>query len=169
MNAARSISYGLGVAWDGLQEMMADVTPEAAHRIPPGAAVPVAALYLHTVYLVDAVIHRLLQDRPPLWDTGGWAGKVGTQVDPDLGSDWARTARIDLAAAREYAHLVYASTCAYVAGLEEDDLDRVIPSNLSRSTTLGQLLHSLVIWQLGARCGEISALKAVQGLGTSLF
>ncbi len=169
MNVSQYASYALATAHKSLAEVMADVTAEEAAWTPPGVANPIGALYLHTAYDVDVAIHRLFQDKPPLWEAEGWGEKLGTTIDLDLSLEWARALRLDLDAAREYARRVFRAADEYVATLGEADFDRVIPSGMGESTTLGQLLQAFVIWHVDAHCGEISALKGVLGLKGYLF
>lgn len=164
MNAIQVLSYSLAFSQQTLAEVMADVGEREAFWLPPGVANPIGALYLHTVYDVDAVVHRMFQDKPPLWDRERWSERLGVEVDLDLSAEWARRVRYDLAVAREYASAVFAAATAYVDGLSEADLDRFIESGMSASTTLGQLLHSFVIWHVDAHTGEIAALKGALGL-----
>ncbi|MDA8216015.1 MAG: DinB family protein [Dehalococcoidales bacterium] len=164
MDAVKLATTGLRVAYESLEQVMGDVTPEQAFWMPPGVANPIGALYLHTLYDTDAVIQRMFQSKPPLWETGGWAQKIGTDVDMDLTAEWARSVRFDLDAAREYAKAVYVAADYYVCSLGEKDFDVIIPSGTSDQTTLGHLLQSYIIWHIDVHCGEISALKGIQGL-----
>ncbi len=156
-------AYALGMAFDSLEQVIADVHDEQLWWVPPGRANPIGALYLHTVYDVDAIVNRMFQDKPPLWERAGFAEKVGCGIDLNLDLDWARSVRFDLAAAREYAIVVQADAQAYVQSLTPEDLDRMVPSEMSERTTLGQLLQAFVIWHVDVHCGEISALKGVLG------
>lgn len=164
MNAPQMASYALAFATNTLEDVMSDVTEKEAHWLPPGLTSPIGALYLHTVYGVDAVIQRMFQDKPPLWNGEGWAAKLGVEVDLDMTAEWARGLRLDLAGARQYAAAVFKAAEEYVATLGEADMDRFIASGMSESTTLGQLLMSFVVWHIDVHCGEISALKGMQGM-----
>jgi hypothetical protein len=150
-----------------LEGTMADLTEEQAHWSPPGAAMPIAAVYAHVVTSEDAIINGLVQQVVPL-SSGNWAGRTGLSEGPPMGPPWAEWAgrvRVDLAAVREYAQAVYANTDAYLANLTEEDLDE--PLDLSAlglgQQTVGSLM-GLLIWNAGAHCGEISSVKGLQGL-----
>ncbi|MHB1006853.1 MAG: DinB family protein [Chloroflexota bacterium] len=164
MNVPQLAAYALSFSRSAFDEVMVDVTDREANWQPAGIANPIGALYLHTAYDVDAVIHRMFQDRPLLWDEQGWTARLGTSIDMDLTQVWARSVRLEVAAVREYVKAVFDAAEAYVAGLGEADLDRFIPSGMSESTTLGQLLYAFVIWHIDAHCGEVSALKGTLGM-----
>ena len=93
MNAPQLASYALSFSRSALDEVMADVTDREANWQPAGVANPIGALYLHTAYDVDAVIHRMFQDRALLWEEQGWTARLGTTVDMDLTQAWARSVR----------------------------------------------------------------------------
>jgi hypothetical protein len=158
------VAYALGMAFYSLERVMADVGDEQLWWVPPGQANPIGALYLHTIYDVDAIVNRMFQDKAPLWDRGGLAEKMGCSVDLNLDLEWARGVRFDLAAVREYAKAVEADAQNYVQTLTPEDFDRLVPSEMSERTTLGQLLQAFVIWHIDVHCGEISALKGTLGL-----
>ena len=112
-----------------LEAVMQDVTPEAAHWIPPGRANPVGATYAHVVLFEDRTINGILLHRRPLYETT-WSGKTGISdlmPSPEGWDDyaaWTRRTRVDLPALKEYAQAVYANTDEYLASLSPEDLDR---------------------------------------------
>src|SRR4030065_711410 len=118
-----------------LEGTMADVTPEAAHWIPPGVAMPIGATYAHVVVSQDGVINGMLKGGAPLF-ASSWAGKTGLselppEVDPKKPglpdwSAWSRKVKVDLPAFRKYAQAVYAASDEYLATLRGKDLDRAI-------------------------------------------
>jgi hypothetical protein len=164
VNAPQLLSYALSFSQQSLEEVVADVTEREALWLPSGVANPIGALYLHTLYDIDAIVHRMFQDKPPLWDRQGWGKRLGVEIDLDLSQEWARSVRFDLGQAREYGAAVFKEATDYVASLGDDDLDRFITTGMGESTTLGQLLHSFVIWHIDVHCGEISALKGALGM-----
>jgi hypothetical protein len=144
------------------------LTPEQLHWRPPGTAHPISATYAHMVLSEDWFIQTHLQSRPPLYDAS-WSGKSGfSALQPEGGAweEWARTVQVDLSALQAYARAVYAASDAYLAGLKPEDLDREVPfppgSSMMRS--FGQALSSVLIGHHGNHCGEIAAVKGLQGL-----
>ncbi len=135
---------------------------------PPGTAHPIGATYAHMVLSEDWFVQTHLQSRLPLYD-GIWAGKTGFSApQPEGGAweEWACTVEVDLPALRAYAGAVYAASDAYLAGLEPEELDREVPfppgSSMTRS--FGLALSSVLIGHHGNHCGEIAAVKGLQGL-----
>jgi hypothetical protein len=145
---------------------MAGVTPEQAQFVPPGKAHSVGASYAHTVLGEDFLVSQFVAGQPPLC-FGEWAGRLGLSDMPPFGdwADWATKVQVDLPTFRTYAQAVYANSEAMLASVTEDDLAR--PLDLTAlglgNQTVGFLLGA-VIGNVFAHCGEISAIKGVQGL-----
>ena len=155
-----------------LEAIMQDVTPEAAHWMPPGMANPVGATYAHVVFFEDRTINGVILHRRPLYETT-WTGRTGiSDLMPEQGGDWdnyvpwTRRVQIDLAALRPYAQAVYENTDAYLASLSPEDLDKKL--DLSGvgggQTTLGEALSRRIVAHVDNIAGEISCLKGLQGL-----
>ena len=154
-----------------LETVMADVTPEAAHWIPPGQANPIGATYAHVVVTEDRTINGAIGRGTPLYDSA-WAGKTGlSELMPtrdeawkDYGP-WTRRLQVDLPALRAYAAAVYAASDAYLASLTPDELAR--PRDLSGvgmgQVTLAWILSREVVGHVDNITGEISCLKGLQG------
>jgi hypothetical protein len=154
-----------------LEAVMEDVTPEAAHWIPPGTANPVGATYAHVVLTEDRIINGAIQRGTPLYDAA-WAGKTGlSELMPIRGeawkdyANWTRRLQVDLPALRAYAAAVYDASDAYLATLSPADLDR--PRDLSGvgmgKVTLAWILSREVVGHVDNITGEISCLKGLQG------
>jgi len=165
MDAISTHREGLRWAFELLDMVMADVTPEMAHTTPPGIANPLAAIYAHAVIDLDTIPNYLLQGKAPLYQSS-WAGKTGIS-DPQWQAtfDWARSVQVDLPTARQYAQAAYESTDSFLASLTEADLTREI--DLSGvgfgARTLSWCITALVVSHLNNMVGEISALKGIQG------
>ncbi len=150
---------------------MADVTPEQADWSPPGIATPLGASYAHVVLSEDMVVNGMLKGAAPMMATT-WAGRMGlSEPMPMPGpewvnyADWNRRVRVDIAAMREYAQAVYASTSEYLSSLTPEDLDT--PVDLTGlgfgHSNVGWVLSALVIGHINNIAGEISCLKGLQG------
>jgi DinB superfamily len=172
MNAISLLREQLTEAHALLEAIMEDVTPEAAHWVPPGTANPVGATYAHVVVFEDMTINGALRHHRPLYETT-WAGKTGmSELMPKQGeewqdyADWTRRLRVDLPAVREYARAVYANTDQYLSTLSAEDLDQ--PMDLSGvgggNVSLGHVLSRSVVAHVDNIAGEISCLKGLQGL-----
>jgi hypothetical protein len=79
--------------------------------------------------------------------------------------DWARGVQIDLPTLRGYAQAVYANTDAYLANMTPEEWNR--PLDLTAvgmgQSTVSELLTNILL-DGAAHCGEISAVKGLQGL-----
>jgi hypothetical protein len=153
-------------AHNWLEGTMAGVTDDVANWQPAGRANPIGAEYLHHVTGEDFFINGLLKGGAPLL-ASTHAGQIGVSEAPPPGdwSGWARTAKVDIGAARQYAQAVYAATDAYLAGLQEADLGEVIDVSMIGLGTmpLGAFL-TILMANCHNHCGEISCLKGLQGL-----
>lgn len=165
MNAIAAHRQALRWAFDLLHMVVADLTAEQAHWTPPGVANPAGAQYAHAVISADFVVLGMLQAGAPLYK-GVWAGKTGvSQPQPLATQEWAQSVRVDLPALHAYAAAVDAAIDAYVAGLNETDLDRQLDlSNVGLGQRdVGWALSALVEGHLNNMAGEISVLKGLQG------
>jgi hypothetical protein len=165
MNAISLLRNQMKEANDLLEATMADVTSEQAHWIPPGIANPLGSMYAHAVMVEDATIHKTLRGGQPLWQSL-WKNKTGVSA-PQMHAtlQWARDLHVDLAALRLYAQAVYAATDAYLATLQENDLERTIDlttAGLGR-VPLSWILNTFVVGHTHNMTGEISCLKGLQG------
>lgn len=152
-----------------LELTMATVTAEQAHWQPPGSANPIGAAYAHVVLDEDAMINGYLR-RGPTLSAGEWAGRTGTSAPPPpAGADWgvwARTVEVDLPALHAFARAVFAATEAYVLSLDDAALGRVMDVHTEWGVVnenVAWFLSALVVSHLNIHCGEVAALKGVQG------
>lgn len=152
---------------DLLEQTIADCPPDALHKTLPGATIAnIASIYGHTVFSEDAMIQGMLQQKPPVFQSQGWAGRTGVAMPPtpELTSEWARGVRMNLSSFREYAKAVYAATDAYVSGLSDAALERKVDTGFVGEQTVAFILSNIAGWHVAEHGGEIAALKGVQGL-----
>ena len=171
MNVIDLLQLQLREAHAFLEATMSDVTPELASHQPAGKANSVGVTYAHAVVAEDMLINGMLRQSPPLFATSD-AGRTGlSEPMPSPGpewaryADWTRTVQVALPALRQYAQAVYAASDQYLAGLSAEDLERPIDLSMvgMGNVTLGWMLSRLVIAHVDNECGEISAIKGVQG------
>jgi len=155
-----------------LEETISDVSDEMARFAPPGKALPIGAAYVHYITGEDWTIHSPFQGVAPLM-AGAWSGKTGvSEPPPGPGDDWetrfvawSRRVRVDLLAFRAYAKAVYDATDAYLDTLADPELSREV--DLSEmgmgKQTVGFVLDNVLLGHAYCHCGEISALKGIQG------
>ena len=152
---------------DLLEQTIADCTPETLHKTHPGATITsIASLYAHIVFSEDGIIQGMLQQKPPVYQSEGWAGRASVAMPstPGLTPEWAHGVRMNLASFREYAKAVYAATDAYVAGLPDTGLERKLDTGFIGEQTVAFILGNVLAWHVAEHGGEIAALKGVQGL-----
>jgi len=142
---------------------LADLTDEKLNWTPPGQANKIGVTLLRTVGGEDWMISTWLQGKPPLWETRGWAAKIGVATPPGGGGSWdeARQATLELASLMAFQEAVCEATSAYLATLTPEDLDRpvdVFGSERPLATVL-IIVESHILGHMG----EIAALKGVQG------
>jgi hypothetical protein len=155
-----------------LEETISDVSDAMVHFAPPGKALPIGAAYVHYVTEEDWTIHSLFQGVAPLM-AGPWAGKTGvSEPQPEPGDDWgarfeawSRRVRVDLPAFRAYAKAVYEATDGYLATLADAELTREVDLSAMGmgKLAIGFVLDNVLLGHAYCHCGEISALKGVQG------
>lgn len=169
MNAIEFFRENLRSAHEFLEGTVADVPPQLLDRHPGGTANPIGANYAHVVWSEDLGTNVMLKGGKALGMTT-WAGRTGLSDLPPLAPtaswhEWARRLRVDLPALRAYAGAVYAATDAHLATLKPDDLRR--PVDLS-AVGLGEWTVARVLGAMlnnaNLHCGEIAALKGINGL-----
>jgi hypothetical protein len=193
MNTVELIQYSLGFAFEVLEYVVSDLTQEQADWLPPGNAIPIGALYWHTVGYADQLVHewgmapfrhvtfeewlearRVKHDlgmgQAPLRHSAGWQEKVVIALTPENPEDpyWdvrnvREGLRVDLPVLHDYARATAQTLQSWVASLTPEDLERTIPTPIG-DYNLGRYLEFFVIWHISVHCGEISALKGCQGL-----
>ena len=167
MNTVKLIRDETKTAHDWFQGTLAGVTDEVAHWQPGGQAHSIGSRYAHIVVSEDYMIHSVLKGSKPLFATS-WAGKTGLENPQEAVStslEWAQNVKVNLDAMNEYAQAVYAATDEYLAGLEEDDLERVIDLGEAYGEwSQAAYLVNFVLAHVRDIMGEISALKGVYGL-----
>jgi hypothetical protein len=149
-----------------LEGTVDNVSNDVANFVPPGKTATAGAHYLHHAAGEDFFVSRFRGGAPLL--AGEWSGRIGSAEPPPFGDwgAWGRSAQIDMPAARQYAQAVWQNTDGYLASLSDQDLEQ--PASLTDlgfpEMTLGAFLSGLLLIDAGAHCGEISAIKGMQGL-----
>lgn len=170
MNTVGLIQFSLDFAFDVLEQMVSDLTQEQADWAPPGLANPIGALYWHVIAHIDEIVHDWGMGQPPLKESAGWEERVvivrppAEEGDP-LGEMRAVRVglRVDLPALHDYAQATSQAIQDWVGGLTPEDLERPVETTVGE-LSLAQMLEAYIIWHINVHCGEISALKGVQGL-----
>ena len=162
---------------------LADMTLEQVNHQERAAVLPIAFSLNHFMRAQDQSVSRVFFSETPLWEQGGWAAKVGVNVDKfGLGEtvDEMQTLRFaDLDAWRAYQSAVIERTAGVLADATEELLSQVVipklPPILDKSYCAivigdGPLRKLEVIecfiYQHGLRhMGEIEHGRSLVGLG----
>ncbi len=154
--------------WHGvLDQTVGDCAPEALNKQLPGATITsIASIYAHIAWSEDAIVHGMLQGRPPLYQADGWESKTGVAFPgetPEIKQEWAGSLRMDLPKFQEYSKVVYGATDAYLDSLSEGDLGRKVQTPIGEQS-VDWVLATILATHLPQHTGEIAALKGIQGL-----
>ncbi len=170
ITALQLIKEELQNARETFEGTVADVTPEQLSKDPGGKALTLGGTYAHLIFSEDAIVHGMLQGKPPLFATT-WKDKTGASAPmPPMDEkwekaheEWAKTVQIDLPKLRDYSKAVYQATDGYVNSLKDEDLEKEIDLGSWGKKTVAQLLYGFIIGHANSLAGEISVLKGIQG------
>lgn len=152
---------------DWLEGTVDGMTNEQATWQPPGLTSPAGAQYAHHLVGEDVLINMMILGGQPLMMTD-FADKTGFDKPyPFEGgwADWAREVAIDMPALRQYAAAVYASTNAFLDDSTDESLAEIRDFSAMGmgDAPVGGVISMLAL-DGGCHCGEISAVKGLQGL-----
>jgi len=165
MNAIDAIKLAYAGSHDWYQGTIADVTPDAANKIPGGEAHPISYVAAHILHCEDVMINSAVQGKPSIWERDGWDSKLGIALALDQPTEAAQAYRCDPLKLNEYAQQVYKNTEAYFDGLRPEDLDNEVDLSAvgMGKMGLGTFLLTMLLGNNYAHTGEISALKGTMG------
>ncbi|MBP9718945.1 MAG: hypothetical protein KBD46_00585 [Candidatus Levybacteria bacterium] len=167
MNAIDLLRLQFKSAHDTQEATMADVLAPVAHFTEVGKALPIGAAYAHSVISEDVILSSMVRQRTPLSSmhaNTGLSQPMPSFSEWEKHEQWAKTVKIDLEQFRVFAKEIYAETDAYLATLEEEDLDREIDLGAFGKHTLAFVLTNFFLLHIANLTGEISAAKGIQGL-----
>jgi hypothetical protein len=143
---------------------MQDLTDEVVCFQPGGTANTIAQLLAHVVTGQDLLVNdRLLAGGGTILHDSGWAAKTGIPLDRR--AIWQSTEwRLNLPGFDAYRLAVAESANRLVDSLAESDLDRLAIWGRGPERPVGLLLQAVYINHGLGHCGEISAIKGMQGL-----
>jgi len=153
------------VAVNGMVDTaMQDLTDEVVNWQPGGTANTIAQLLAHLVSGQDLLVNDklLVGGGTPLHDSG-WAAKTGIPLERPL--IWQREVwRLNLPAFDEFRREVAASALRLVDSMTEAELDREASWIRGPERPVAMLWQTIFINHGLGHCGEISAIKGMQGL-----
>lgn len=143
--------------------VVGDITGDLLNWMPPGTANPVSSTFAHFLGSEDRFIQAVIQGKPTIFESQGWAEKLGVGVLPRRGANWEeyRDRTISLDVLKAYQEAVRAATAAYLETLTEEELERKVIFN-GEERLVGDML-ALLVTHTTQHVGEIAALKGVQG------
>ena len=152
---------------DILEQTIADCAQDTLDRNLPNATITnIGSIYAHVIFSEDGIIQGMLQKKPPVYQSQGWAPRLNVAMpkSPQFDPTWGRAVRMHLPSFREYAKAVYAATDAYVSSLGPADLERKVDTGFVGEQTVVYVLGNIATWHVAEHNGEIGALKGAQGL-----
>jgi hypothetical protein len=164
MNVIEYIQLQMVGVRRSVDRVMNDITPELFNWAPPGTANTISATFVHFMRAEDEFIQEVIQDKPSVWETGGWSQKTGIQNPPGIGEDWSeyKHRKIAIQPLQDYKAAVWAATDAYLASLTPEALDRMVKF-AGGERSVGAMLFLSGSQSLN-HIGEIAALKGIQGV-----
>jgi len=164
MDAIEFIRQWIAAARHQIEDSIQDITVAQFNWPPPGTASPISAVFIHLLNSEDFFFQNVIQAKPKLWETGGWAEKTGVKNFPDYGGDWDEFKRMTLALEPVLAYqcTLYASTDSYLDKLSPDELDRKVKFAGGLHSVAAMIIHTTS--HTVCHAGEIAVLKGIQGV-----
>ena len=148
----------LNEAFDWLDQVIADLTPEQYSWQPEGSANPISKLHAHTLSSADFWMNLMGLQKPMLWM--GVSQKLG--LPSNFIEVWQTDAPINLSDMQEYARSLREASAA-IDTLDDAALQRELTAPVFGKRDVGFVLRLAGI-QMAIHTGEISAAKGLQGL-----
>jgi hypothetical protein len=157
----------MSMAHHWLEGTMKQVTPAVALWRPSGRPGNIGSQYAHVALTEDYFIQVALRHETPLM-AGAYAGKVGLSEIPPIGGSWdkwSQGVQVDLDKLRAYAHGVYGATEDYLSSIGDETLgESVDVSDAGLGVRTVAFLLAMLLANVHNHCGEIAAIKGLQGL-----
>lgn len=165
MTGAEVLADGFARVRSGLHGGLAGLAPEILAYRPDPQANTIAWLAWHLTRIEDAQVAELL-GAPEIWESDGWAERFDLPLDAGAtgygqSPEEAASVEIDsVSLLTGYHDAVGARTDAYVSGLSDADLDRVVDRSYDPPVTVGARLVSVTGDAL-AHLGQAAYLRGV--------
>jgi uncharacterized damage-inducible protein DinB len=148
VNVAEVLTDSLGRVQETVHEVLDGLgQSELTFRADPESNT-IAWLVWHLTRVEDDHVADVA-GREQTWTSEGWVGRFGLPFPPSAhgyGQSAAQVGAVQVSAdlLRGYHDAVHAQTLEYLAGLSDDDLDRVVDTRWDPPVTLGVRLISVV-------------------------
>jgi len=157
MKNSTMLRLQLNEAFDWLDQVIADLTPEQYAWQPEGSANPISKLHAHTLASADFWMNLMGLQKPMLWM--GVSQKLG--LPGNFIEVWKTDAPINLSDMQEYTKGLREASLAIDA--LDAALERELNAPVFGRRDVGFVLR-LAGMQVAIHTGEISAAKGMQGL-----
>ena len=149
MRSADLLRYAFDQVDENLRAALDGLDPDDLARRPGPGANTVAWLAWHLLRVQDDHVAEVA-GRPQVWTDEGWADRFGLPFDTaatGYGFDAEQVAAVHVPSTDlllGYAAAVHARTAEFLAGLGDEDLDRVVDERYDPPVTLGVRLVSVL-------------------------
>ncbi len=145
-------------------------TDEQLHFVPDQGSHSIAWCIWHTARIEDLIINARVRAEAPIWNEE-WARRTGLPSDgfgTGMSDEDAQQVHIgSMDAFAEYQEAVFAQTASYLAGADDDELQREVPAR-EGTETVGQAISLHMLGHFNGHRGEINTLRGMQGMPTVL-
>jgi uncharacterized damage-inducible protein DinB len=165
MRSAELLTYAYDQVHDTLRSALGGAPPEELTRRPAAEANTVAWLAWHLLRVQDDHVAEIA-GREQVWTADGWAGRFDLPFDTSAtgyGFDPDEVAAVRVPSADlllGYADAVHRASAAYLGGLSDDDLDRVVDDSYDPPVTVGVRLVSVLVDDL-QHLGQLSYARGM--------
>jgi hypothetical protein len=170
LSASDFIRTNLKRLHDGLDKVMADLTPDQLHTVPAGhpKANTIAWGVWHYTRTEDNIVRYVIQVRkPPVWVEGGYGERLGLHPAAQgtgMSTEEAQALRIkDVPLFREYMGKVWAGTDELIADAPPELLDKVITVKPLGDMTVVQCLGQVGLTHGMTHLGEMELARTLIG------
>ena len=170
LTAADFIRANIKRLHDGLDKVMAELTPDQLHTVPgrPSKANTIAWGVWHYTRTEDNIVRYVIQGRkPPVWVEGGYSERLGLHPAAQgtgMSTEEAQALRIkDVPLFREYMGKVWAGTDELIAGAPAELLDKIITVKPLGDMSVVQCLGQVGLTHGMTHLGEIELARTLIG------
>ena len=170
LTAADFIRANIKRLHDGLDKVMAELTPDQLHTVPAGhpKANTIAWGVWHYTRTEDNIVRYVIQGRkPPVWVEGGYSERLGLHPAAQgtgMSTEEAQALRIkDVPLFREYMGRVWAGTDELIAGAPAELLDKIITVKPLGDMSVVQCLGQVGLTHGMTHLGEIELARTLIG------
>ena len=155
--------------YNSMMRAVDGLSPAEMAWTPNDECSSIAFLVWHYGRTLDRWLHTRIKGDAQLWETGGWAERLGRApaVDSDTGygftPDDLKTYKApDAAALLGYAAAVHEEGTDYFESLSEADFDNIVVTNPRGGTMSLAVMCQQLIWEFNQHGGQIGYLRGEQ-------